>query len=359
MTHRLRGPVRIVGTGLLGTSIGLGLVARGVEVQLDDASPTAMRLAADYGAGRLAAPGDVPELIVVAVPPDVTAQVVAAQLEAFPDAVVTDVASVKAVPLAQLRELGADISRYLGTHPMAGREKSGAIAGAGDLFVGRPWVIAGHDGISYERGSLIDDLILDLGGVPIESTPDEHDRAVAIVSHVPQLVSSLMAARLADAPDEALRLAGGGVRDVTRVAASDPGLWIQILGANAPAVVEQLRAMQLDLQALVDALDAPDAPGNRKAVADALRAGNEGVSRLPGKHGTHTRFTPVQVRVDDRPGQLARLLADIGDAGVNLEDLRLEHAEGAQFGVAEITLLPEAVVHLHETLERLGWQVVA
>lgn len=359
MTHRLRGPVRIVGTGLLGTSIGLGLVARGVEVQLDDASPTAMRLAADYGAGRLAAPDDAPELIVVAVPPDVTAQVVAAQLEAFPDAVVTDVASVKAVPLAQLRELGADISRYLGTHPMAGREKSGAIAGAGDLFVGRPWVIAGHDDIAYERGSLIDDLILDLGGVPIESTPDEHDRAVAIVSHVPQLVSSLMAARLADAPDEALRLAGGGVRDVTRVAASDPALWIQILGANAPAVVEQLRAMQLDLQTLVDALDAPDAPGNRKAVADALRAGNDGVARLPGKHGTHTRFTPVQVRVDDRPGQLARLLADIGDAGVNLEDLRLEHAEGAQFGVAEITLLPEAVVHLHETLERLGWQVVA
>ena len=108
-------------------------------------------------------------------PPDVTAQVVAAELAAFPDAVVTDVASVKAVPLAQLRELGADISRYLGSHPMAGRERSGALAGSGDLFVGRPWVIAGHDEISYERGSLVDDLILDLGAVPIESTPDEHE----------------------------------------------------------------------------------------------------------------------------------------------------------------------------------------
>ena len=94
-------------------------------------------------------------------------------------------------------------------------------------------------------------------------------------------------------------------------------------------------------------------------MADALRAGNEGVARLPGKHGTHTRFTRVQVRVDDRPGQLARLLADIGDADVNLEDLRLEHAEGAQFGVAEITVLPETALHLHETLEQLGWQVVA
>ncbi|WP_342384231.1 prephenate dehydrogenase [Agrococcus sp. KRD186] len=359
MTHRLRGPVRIVGTGLLGTSIGLGLAARGVEVQLHDASPTAMRLAADYGAGRVAEPGDAPELIVVAVPPDVTAQVVAAELEAFPDAVVTDVASVKAVPLAQLRAMGADVSRYLGTHPMAGREKSGAIAGTGDLFVGRPWVIASHEGISYERGSLVDDLILDLGAVPIESTPDEHDRAVAIVSHVPQLVSSLMAARLADAPDEALRLAGGGVRDVTRVAASDPALWIQILGANAPAIVEQLRALQTDLATLVDALDDPEASGSRKTMADALRAGNDGVSRLPGKHGTHTRFTLVQVRIDDRPGQLARLLADIGDADVNLEDVRIEHAEGAQFGVVEITVLPEAVQRLHEALEQLGWQVLA
>jgi prephenate dehydrogenase len=351
--------VRIVGTGLLGTSIGLGLAARGVEVQLHDASPTAMRLAADYGAGRVAEPGDAPELIVVAVPPDVTAQVVAAELEAFPDAVVTDVASVKAVPLAQLRAMGADVSRYLGTHPMAGREKSGAIAGTGDLFVGRPWVIASHEGISYERGSLVDDLILDLGAVPIESTPDEHDRAVAIVSHVPQLVSSLMAARLADAPDEALRLAGGGVRDVTRVAASDPALWIQILGANAPAIVEQLRALQTDLATLVDALDDPEASGSRKTMADALRAGNDGVSRLPGKHGTHTRFTLVQVRIDDRPGQLARLLADIGDADVNLEDVRIEHAEGAQFGVVEITVLPEAVQRLHEALEQLGWQVLA
>lgn len=359
MTHRLRGPVRIVGTGLLGTSIGLGLRARGVEVQLRDASPTAERLAADYGAGRLAGEGDAPELIVVAVPPDVTAEVVAAELAAFPDAVVTDVASVKAVPLQQLRALGADVSRYLGSHPMAGRERSGALAGSGDLFVGRPWVIAGHDGISDERGSLVDDLVLDLGAVPIESTPEEHDRAVAIVSHLPQLVSSLMAARLADAPEEALRLAGGGVRDVTRVAASDPALWIQILGANAPAVAEQLRALQADLATLADALDDLEASGSRRAVADALIAGNEGVARLPGKHGTHQRFAPVQIRIDDRPGQLARLFADIGDAGINLEDVRLDHAEGAQFGVAEITVVPDAVHPLLEALAERGWQVVA
>ncbi|MGO1774455.1 MAG: prephenate dehydrogenase/arogenate dehydrogenase family protein, partial [Agrococcus casei] len=123
MPHRLQGPVRIVGTGLLGTSIGLGLTARGVDVQLADASPSQASLAADYGAGRLATADDAtPQLIVVAVPPDVTAEVVASELARFPQAIVTDVASVKQLPLTQLRELGADVSRYLGSHPMAGKE---------------------------------------------------------------------------------------------------------------------------------------------------------------------------------------------------------------------------------------------
>lgn len=359
MTHRLRGPVRIVGAGLLGSSIGLALRGLGVEVQLDDVSPSAVRLAADYGAGRPADAADEPSLVVVCVPPDVTVEVAARELAAHRSAVVIDVASVKAPILAGLTEAGADVARYLGTHPMAGRERSGALAGRADLFVGRPWVIAAHDAISYERGSLVDDLILDLGAIPIEMDPDEHDRSVATVSHAPQLVSSLVAGRLEHAADEALRLAGAGVRDVTRIAASDPGLWVQILSANAPAVAEQLRALRGDLDVVLAALDEVDAAGSRRALADALVAGNAGVDRLPGKHGQRSRFTRIAVRVDDRPGQLARLLTDIGDAGVNMEDVRLEHAEGARFGVAEILIVPEHEPRLHEALSARGWTVVS
>ncbi|MFC7430018.1 MULTISPECIES: prephenate dehydrogenase [unclassified Agrococcus] len=359
MTHRLRGPVRIVGTGLLGSSIGMGLTRLGVDVSLADVSPTAVRLAADYGAGRPAAAGDAPALVVVAVPPDVTADVVARELDAHRDAIVVDVASVKAPILADLRAAGADVARYLGTHPMAGRERSGALAGRADLFVGRPWVIADHDAISYARGSVVDDLILDLGAIPIEMDPDEHDRSVATVSHVPQLVSTLMAARLQHAADEALRLAGQGVRDVTRVAASDPGLWVQILSANAPAVAEQLRALRGDLDRLVDALDDVDREGARRTLADVLADGRAGVERLPGKHGQRSRFTRIAVRVDDRPGHLARLMTDIGDANVNMEDVRLEHAEGAQFGVAEILIAPETEQRLLEALDARGWAVVS
>ena len=359
MPHRLQGPVRIVGTGLLGTSIGLALTARDVDVYLADVSPSQAALAADYGAGMLATEADpAPQLIVVAVPPDVTADVVAAELERFPDALVTDVASVKQMPLEQLRQRGADVSRYLGSHPMAGKEQSGALAGSGDLFIGRPWVIASHDDVSYTRGSLVDDLILDLGAVPIEMPVEDHDRAVALVSHVPQIASTLVASLMQDAPFESLRLAGAGVRDVTRVAASDPALWMQILSANSDAVADLLRQLRTSLDGVIDALDQAGEPGSLRAIANALVEGNQGVARLPGKHGTHTKFARTLVRVDDRPGQLARLFTDIGDAGINLEDVRIEHAEGAQYGVAEVLVAPDVELELEQALTTLGWKVL-
>ncbi|BDI22272.1 prephenate dehydrogenase [Herbiconiux sp. L3-i23] len=358
--RRLEGSVRIVGSGLLGASIGLGLTARGVDVIVDDASPSNARLAIDYGAGRAPRDDDAPALIVVCVPPDVTAQVVGAELAAHPDALVTDVASVKLAPLRELESAGADLSRYLGTHPMAGREIGGPAAARADLFLGRPWVLAGHDAISYRRAAAIEDMILDLGAVPVEMTVAQHDASVALVSHAPQVVSSLLAARLTDGDNAALALAGQGVRDVTRVAGSDPGLWLQILSANAVPVAAILRALRDDLDVVVDALERigderPD--GARRAIVDALAAGNAGVARLPGKHGKDARYASLVVLIDDRPGQLARLFAEIGDLGVNLEDLRLEHSPGAPIGIVEVSVLPEAVAALERDLIERGWRI--
>ncbi|SDK89435.1 prephenate dehydrogenase [Cryobacterium psychrotolerans] len=354
---RLVGPVRIVGVGLLGTSIGLGLRNRGIEVILADASPTNLSIAVDYGAGRAAAAGDAPQLVVVCVPPDVTAEIVARELASFPGAIVTDVASVKLAVLDDLRASGADVSRYIGTHPLAGRERGGPLAGRADLFIGRPWVVAGHDAITYQQATAIDDLILDLGATIVEMTAEDHDRSVALVSHVPQVVSTLMARRLTDAAASSLNLAGQGLRDVTRVAASDPELWVQILGANAKPVRDILLAYRDDLDRFIDALADPAAPGARRKLAEELAGGNAGVARLPGKHGQDRRFASMIVMVDDRPGQIARLLNDIGDLGVNLEDLRLEHSPGAQLGLAEISVVPEAVSRLTEELAARGWRI--
>jgi len=174
---------------------------------------------------------------------------------------------------------------------------------------------------------------------------------------VPQLVASLLAARLTGASDAAVGLAGQGLRDTTRIASSSPELWVQILDANAAFVAEILVELRGDLDRVIDALANPSAPGARRAVAEAIAAGNDGVARIPGKHGTTKHFSTLVVMVNDHPGELARLLTEIGELGVNMEDLRLEHSPGAQFGLAEIAVLPEVEKKLVAELEARGWKI--
>ncbi|QNA93016.1 prephenate dehydrogenase [Microbacterium sp. Se63.02b] len=354
---RLSGTVRVVGAGLLGASVGHALRSKGIDVVLTDASPAQLRLAVDYGAGRIAADDDRPSLIVVAVPPDVTADVIQAELERFPEAVVTDVASVKLEPFRTLQSRGVDLTRYIGSHPLAGRERGGAISARADLFVGRPWVVCRDEDTKAADLALVEALALDVGAMPLEMTPEEHDRSVALTSHVPQVVASLLAGRLAGAEESALRLAGQGVRDTTRIAASAPELWVQILGANAGPVVEILDALASDLGDVAAALREPSAPGARRIVAETIRQGNDGVERLPGKHGQNQRFETLVVMVDDTAGQLGRLFGELGELGVNVEDLRLEHSPGAQFGLAEISVDPAALHGAITGLQERGWRI--
>ena len=359
LATRTSGTVRVVGSGLLGASVGHALTALGVDVVLADTSPSQLRLAIDYGAGRAEREDDRPSLIVVAVPPDVVADVVERELAAYPGAVVTDVASVKLDPLRTLRSRGVDLTHYIGSHPRAGRERGGALSARADIFVGRPWVVCRDSETSAHDLSLVEGLALDLGATLIEMTPEEHDESVALMSHVPQLVASLLAGRFVSAPDGSLRLAGQGVRDTTRIAASAPELWVQILGANAAPVVEVLDALAADLSEVAAALRAPDAPGARRAVADTIRRGNEGVERLPGKHGQNRRFDTFVVMVDDTSGQLGRLFGELGDLDVNVEDLRLEHSPGAPFGLAEISVVPDAVHRAVDGLQQRGWRIAS
>lgn len=351
---RISGSVRIVGAGLLGASIGLVLRRHGVDVSLVDSSPTAVALATEYGAGRPAAPGDNPHLIVVAVPPDVVADVVARELTDFPNAVVTDVASVKGSIVRDLAARNIDLSRYVGSHPMAGRERGGAVSARADIFTGRSWVVCPRADTDNSAVNLVADLAVDCGANLVEMSTEDHDSAVALVSHVPQIVSSAVASSLIGAPDSSVELAGGGLRDVTRIASSDPNLWIQILSANAADVTAVLEGVRDRIDAVVSALrnGTPTA-----ALADLLSAGNVGVSRIPGKHGRNARFAHILVVIDDRPGQLAQLLADIGDLGVNMEDLRLEHSPGSAIGFAEVSVVPEAEESLVRALEARGWRI--
>ncbi|MFK0008646.1 prephenate dehydrogenase [Paenarthrobacter sp. NPDC090520] len=356
----LDGPVVVLGTGLLGASIGLGLRGRGVPVFLFDTSPTNQAVAVDIGAGRPLDELDAqPQLVVVAAPPDVTADVVEKALADYPEAVVVDIASVKAAIQADLRSRGVDMSRYVGTHPMAGREKSGPVAARGELFTSMPWVICPSDETADEARQVARSLAGDLGAFVSQFSADEHDEAVALVSHLPQIMSSLLASRLQGTPLHALSLAGNGLRDTTRIAASDPTLWVQILGGNAGKVVEILHGVREDLNRLIGTLEDPLAPGARLDLAQLISEGNAGQARIPGKHGGPPQaYSWLTILVDDRPGQIAQLLTEIGEIGVNLEDLRLDHSSGQNVGMVEISVLPSKHDLLVEALTDRGWRVL-
>jgi prephenate dehydrogenase len=357
----LNGPVAVIGTGLLGASIGLGLRGRGVAVYLSDPSPTNQAVAVDIGAGLpLEALGqEQPELVVVAAPPDVTADVVERALADYPQATVVDIASVKAAILDDLRRRGVDLARYVGTHPMAGREKSGPVAARGELFTSMPWVVCPSEESSPGAVQAARALAGDLGAVVSQFTADEHDEAVALVSHLPQVMSSLLAGRLQGTPLHALSLSGNGLRDVTRIAASDPTLWVQILGANAEKVVGILHGVREDLNRLIGTLEDPTAPGARLDLAQLISEGNAGQARIPGKHGGPPQaYSWLTVLVDDKPGQIARLLTEIGEIGVNVEDLRLDHSSGQNVGMVELSVLPNRHDLLIEALNDRGWRVL-
>ncbi len=349
--------VVIIGTGLIGTSIALALRSRGAEVWLADSDPAAARLAADLGAGtllpdELAEPADI---AVIAVPPAAVAASLAQAQARRLARCYTDVASVKQLPAAQAAERGCDLASYVPGHPLAGREKHGPAAARADLFLGRTWALCPLPQTSPEAAETVTALVRACGAVPVRTDAASHDRWVALISHAPHLVSAAMAARLETAPPQALDLAGQGLRDVTRIAAGDTGLWTQILSANAAPVAEVLTAVAADLAEAARML--ADGEGS-KSVASLLDRGQAGAARIPGKHGgAPGEFTVVQVVIPDQPGELARLFEATGAAGVNIEDVRIEHSPGLPVGVAELSVRPGQVATLLEALETGGWPV--
>jgi prephenate dehydrogenase len=356
--------VIVIGTGLIGTSIALALREQDVSVWLADADDQAVILAANLGAGQPLPAHGVPDgpadIVVLAVPPAAVApELRSAQMRGLAR-VYTDVASVKELPLAAARELGCDLASYLPGHPLSGRERSGPAAARADLFVGRPWVLCPQPQNNVTTIRLGTGLAEACGAVPVAVSSADHDQWVALVSHAPHVVAAAMAARLERAPGDALALAGQGLRDVTRVAASGPGMWLQILSANAGPAAAVLRAVATDLAGVADALASLAAgdEGAIKDVADLLRRGGDGVHRIPGKHGGPTReFAAVQVVIPDRPGELARLFRVAEEAGINIEDVSIEHSPGLPVGVAELWVRPDVVGGLSGVLAAGGWPV--
>jgi prephenate dehydrogenase len=381
--------VLVQGTGLIGTSVALALRDKGTEVWLSDADPATARLAADLGAGTVISDlrdaKGIADIALLAMPPAVVGRQLAHAQDCAVADVYTDVASVKVLPARHARELGCDLETYVPAHPLAGRERHGPAAAQADLFLGRTWALCPLPETAPDAVDAVMALAVACGADPVVTDPETHDQWVALVSHAPHLVAVAMAARLAPSsvPADALKLAGQGLRDVTRIAAGDSSLWTQILAANAGPVAEVVAAVAEDLAAAARLLGglpagttaaAPLTTGLRttgplttgtpasgtgaSGVTSLLDRGREGAGRIPGKHGGKPRnFTVVQVVLADRPGELARLFNAAGAAGVNIEDIRLEHSPGLPVGVAELSVRPDHAGRLLDAMEAGGWPV--
>jgi prephenate dehydrogenase len=330
----------IHGTGLLGASVGLGLRSQGWEVAGWDPDPDAMTEAARRGAigEQVDGPRTDADLVVMAAPPDA---VVASLGDLDTDALVTDIAGVK-LPIVAA---AAHLPRFVGGHPMAGGETTGASLATRTMFHGATWVLTTDDAAPDDLARM-EEIVRSLGANPLVMTAEEHDAAVARVSHLPHVLAAALM-RLVEADPATLSLAGGGFRDLTRIAAGDSTWWAEVLTANA----EQVSTSIEDLQRVLDAwrrIIRESGEGELDAELEAARVARSGL----GEH-----HTQVRVVLLDRPGEIARVGHALETSRVDVRDFQLRHGEHGGGGILTISVKGEGKDALTMALIDEGFEV--
>lgn len=334
--------VTIIGTGLIGASIGLGLSEHGLVVTGWDPSRDALEVARERGAINrkavsLAAAVEGADLVVLAAPP---ASVIATLAEIETDALVFDVAAVKVV----VEEAATHLPRFVGTHPMAGREHAGPMHASLGLFRGAAWIVV-PGRASDEDVAVVEEIIGWFGGIPTRLSASEHDDAVAAVSHLPQVIAASMVEHAANNGDR-LKLAAGSFRDLTRVALSEPELWVEILTHNQRSVAGQLRELADSLTATAGVIEAGDGDSVRVLLSDA-RAKRQLMA---------PPVVAVRVLLADEPGELGRVGTALAESAVDVRDLQLRHARHGGGGVLTLSVRPGEAELLRSALTGQGFE---
>ena len=341
--------VRIIGSGLIGTSIGLGLVQQGIAVEMVDSDPSAQALARDLIGGVAVID---PELVIFALPTSRLSQIIHDEIALNPQSTFMDVGSVKNEVVLYIQTFPGLSARFLPTHPMAGREIGGASSARADLFQGRSWILTPEADCVPESKKLVLELIECLGATPIELSALDHDAAVAKISHLPQIAASLVAKQLTGTPLEWMELAGQGLRDTTRIAGSDEQLWKEIIFSNRSEISVLLTSLQNDLAQMIQALDDP------AEIASLIAAGRAGKAMIPGKHGGIAReYAYLPIVIDDKPGQLGAIFNECAAMQVNVEDLNIEHSPGQLSALITLSLSSQDAEKLSAHLTSIGWNV--
>lgn len=358
--------VAVIGTGLVGASLGLALRRLDEVTDVVGHDRDAHQLALALSRGAVSRVADSPvdavreaDVVVLAVPVSALDKVAAEIGPAVPrGAIVTDVASVKGGVVPALEAAVAPGVHVIGGHPMAGSHESGAEHASADLFVGATYLLtptAATDPDAYGR---LHRLLSRVGARVIAVSPERHDLLVAVVSHLPQLAATtlmnLAAERARDEHAGLLLLAAGGFRDATRVAASNPDLWLEICAENREAIVAVLDDYRERIGALRSTLAVADDAGLRRSLADARSARRA----LPGKETVTGALVELHLPIPDRPGVLAEVTTTVGSAGVNIEDLGIEHAPDGGRGTLRLAILGFTPAgRARAALEAVGYEV--
>lgn len=311
----------IHGTGLLGASVGLALRSQGWEVAGWDPNPGGLSEASRRGAITIELDGPTgdADLVILAAPPEA---IVTTLQVLDTNALVTDIASVKGPIVAA----GASLPHFVGGHPMAGGETSGASLATGTMFHGATWVIT-SDGADPADVTSLGEIVASFGANPVVMTAAEHDAAVARVSHLPQVLAAALM-RLAESDEASLSLAGGGFRDLTRIAAGDGTWWTEVLSANAAEVDSAIE----DLQKRLDRWRQMISTRSNIELDAELKAARVARAGL-GEH-----HTQVRVVLLDKPGEIARVGHALESSRVDVRDFQLRHGEHGGGGILTISV---------------------
>jgi prephenate dehydrogenase len=263
------------------------------------------------------------------------------------DALVTDVASTKT---KIVREAEARALRFVGGHPMAGSQLSGVVNAKEDLFHGARYFLtptAHTDPEAYREVARF--VRQDLGAVPTAVEPEKHDLLMAALSHLPHLMAVALLKVASDISPEALSFAGPSFRDLTRVGASNPGLWSDILAENAPALGEALGAFAGAMAQLGSEIS------NREIIEDRFHSAREAYDVLGGILIDSTgNNVEIAIPVENRPGVFAEVTTLMGSNGINILDLYVRHSNTERAALV-LTLDAEAALQARELLREAGF----
>jgi prephenate dehydrogenase len=341
---RARQRAQIVGTGLIGGSIGLGLRNRGWHVTGNDLDPARSGRALELGAVDQI--GSDPSALVtfIATPAGSVAKAARDAIEAVTDGFVTDVAGVKGPVVTEV-----DDPRFVGGHPMAGSEQDGLDGADADMFEGATWVLTPSTHTDPVAFATVRSVVGLLGANVVELPAARHDDLVALVSHVPHLTAATLMNMAADTALEhatLLRLAAGGFRDMTRIAAGESAIWPDVCAENRSGILEVLDRLVASLGEVRKVI----ATGDRDGLLGLLERARHARVNLPVGAPSAEDTVELRVPVPDKPGVISEVTTLLGEMGVNIYDLEIAHSAEGDKGVMVLVVDAEAAERVRASL---------